>query len=265
MVILTYRIDYKNRPSIKIRPIFDVHFGNQWCDVKAFKKYISDADENTWFLGGGDLVDSIITSDIKRYKKSSDGTQSDAIINDSIEGIVEILKPIKERIIGLCHGNHEESILKYCSTDITRFISSALGVPQLGYSCLLRLLLSYEGARTRTVDIFISHGFGGGSRTTGGDITKYSKHAPNFEADIYMYGHVHKRQSISEDRLALCGGQLISKPKHIIIGGTFLKTLSNGISATYAEVRGFPPVSIGGVEIEIKPNNKWVDISVSDV
>jgi UDP-2,3-diacylglucosamine pyrophosphatase LpxH len=265
MVISTYRIDYKGRPSIKIRPIFDVHYGNQWCDVDAFKRFISEADENTWFIGGGDLLDSIIISDIRRYKKSSDATQSDAIINDSIDGMIEILRPIKDRVIGLGHGNHEENILKYCSTDITRFISTALGIRQLGYSCMTRLLLSYDGGRTRTVVLYQHHGFGGGSRTPGGDLTKYSKHAANYEADIYMYGHVHKRQTEPISRLSIHGRELISAPKHLVICGTFLKTLSDGIPATYAEVGGYPPVSIGGYEIGIKPNDKWVDISVSDV
>ena len=61
------------------------------------------------------------------------------------------------------------------------------------------------------------------------------------------------------------GTKLSAKPKYIYLCGTFLKTYSLTDEATYSEEKGFPPVSIGGINILLKPDsNKWLNIE-SDV
>ena len=111
MIILKKRIEYHYGETIKIKPIFDVHYGSNNCDVSKFKKYIEDYDENTYFIGGGDLLDSITVTD-PRYRKSNDSTSNDAVIDEQVNKMIEFLKPIKKRIIALGSGNHEDVDLK---------------------------------------------------------------------------------------------------------------------------------------------------------
>jgi hypothetical protein len=85
-----------------------------------------------------------------------------------------------------------------------------------------------------------------------------------WEADMFLYGHVHKRQSDKIDRISVVGTRLLPKPKYIYLCGTFLKTYSLTDEATYSEEKGYPPVSIGGVNIQIKPDQKWLTVE-SDV
>ena len=33
------KIEYKYGDTIKLKPFFDVHYGNTLCDIKAFKTY----------------------------------------------------------------------------------------------------------------------------------------------------------------------------------------------------------------------------------
>ena len=61
----------------------------------------------------------------------------------------------------------------------------------MGYSWWLRIKLSNDGGAGRTVDCYITHGFGGGTRTEGGSVTKYSKFADRFACDIFVAGHDH--------------------------------------------------------------------------
>lgn len=263
MIIHTYGINYKYGDVIKIKPIGDVHFGNKYCNKRAFKEFLADSDKKTYFLGIGDLMDCIIVSDQKRYQKHADASPTDTPLDYQIDGIYDILKPYANRIIGLGRGNHEDTIIKHCGTDPMKRLCEKLSCNYLGLSGLVRLSLTENKARGRSVIIRWHHGWGGGSRTQGADLTKYSKDTMYWDADIFLYGHVHRKQSDKVPRLGLCGNKLISKPKVIGICGTFLKTYSDTESSTYSELKGYPPVEIGGITVNIKPNFEsfvtWID------
>lgn len=257
MNIIERRINYKFGDIIKIRPFFDIHYGVKACDVSAFKKDLQNVDDDTYLIFGGDLLDSIHSRD-PRYRKSNDIYDGDAIIDNQINDMIKLLEPYKDRILGLMVGNHEDEITKRCGTNPTDRICKALNAPNLGYSGLFKLVLTEQGSRTRTIIIRFHHGYGGGSRTQGADLTKYSKDMQYFDADLFLYGHVHRRQVDEVPRLGLSGIRLIAKPKILCICGTYLKTYIQGNDPTYSEVKGYPPVSVGGVMVEIKPSGSWV-------
>ena len=262
MIVTTHKVNYTYGQSFNLKPIADVHLGASACDVKAFKEFLEDSDENTLFLGIGDLLDCIIVKDLKRYRKSSDDSLGDSIVDEQIDRAEELLKPYKDRIIGLGHGNHEDTIIKVCGTNPIKRLCKRLDVPFLGYSGLVRLLFSDTSktrkGRSRTVVIRYHHGWGGGSRTQGADLTKFSKDISYWDADVYLYGHVHRQQTDSVTRLGLSGETLISRPKILCICGTFLKTYLNSNNPTYSEIKGYPPVELGGVVVNIKPHRYWV-------
>lgn len=256
------RIDYKYGDIIKIKPIFDVHYGHNLCDLNAFKKYLEDSDDKTWFIGGGDFLDSIIVID-PRYRKSIDAFGGEEIIDEQVNGMVEILKPYKERILGLGIGNHEDTILRKYSTNPVKRMCAQLDVPYLGYSFFYKVVLNEKGSRIRTVIIRGHHGYGGGSRTQGADLTKFSRDVGYYDADIFLYGHVHRLQFDEVPRLSISGNKLISRPKTMIICGTFKKSLSMDNTVTWEETMGFPPTRIGGATINLRPTNSWVDVTVT--
>ena len=261
MIVYTHRIPYKYGQTIKIKPLGDWHWGNAYCDKKSAKAFLADGDDNTYFIGIGDLLDSVIIPD-KRYAKHVDDSESDAILDEQLDGILSVLEPYKDRIIGLGRGNHEDSVIKHCGTDLMKRLCESLGCSYLGFSGLVRLIFSEDGSRGRTVVIRWHHGWGGGSRTQGADLTKYSKDMAYWDADVFLYGHVHRLQSDRVPRMGLVGDRLISKPKVIGICGTFLKTYSRGTDSTYSEVKGYPPVDVGGLTLNIKPRKNWVEMKM---
>jgi len=261
MVITTYRIPYKYGQSINLKIIADIHLGARACDRKAFKKYLADSDDNTYFLGIGDLYDSIVVPD-KRYQKSTDSTEGDDIIDQQVDEGEDFLYPYKDRIIGLGTGNHEDTILVKAGTDMIARTCRRLDTNHLGWSGLIKLLFREKDGRGRTVTIRYHHGWGAGSRTEGGSLTKYSKDRKNWDADIFLYGHDHHRLAKELPRLSLVGKKLVAKPQHICLCGTFLRTYLEGKDATYGEKKGFDPVAIGGMDIIIKPTTDWVKIKV---
>jgi hypothetical protein len=126
------------------------------------------------------------------------------------------------------------------------------------------LRLEHEsGGKIRTIRIRGHHGWGGGSRTQGADITKFSNDVKFWEADLFLYGHVHKKQTDKIPRGEINNaGKFITRPKTMAICGTFLKTYSKGPTPTYSEIKGYPMVEIGGVVITITPNDDWCNIGV---
>jgi len=137
----------------------------------------------------------------------------------------------------------------------------ALDVPFSGYSCLIRLIFKpKDGGRSKNVIIRVHHGWGGGSRTQGADLTKFSRDVQYWDADLFLYGHVHRKQTDQIPRLGLDGDKLIAKPQTICICGSYLKTYSDSVSPSYSEKSGYPPVEIGGVVVKMKPKSKNVKI-----
>jgi len=261
MVITTYEIPYKNGQKFKLRPIFDVHLGNKACDSRKLRKDIDESDEDTYFLLGGDVMDSIIVKD-KRYRKSIDDVDGDPIIDRQLARAVEIFEPIKDRIIGIGSGNHEDAIVINSGTDPTQRLCDALGVSNLGYSGIVRLVFFQKGkkgtrGRSRTLMIRWHHGWGGGTRTQGGSITKYSKDVPYWEADLYLYGHDHRLQTDDVPRMVVKGDRLVAHPRRICLCGSYLKSYIIGkpSSVTYSEKFGFPPITVGGLTVQLSPDN----------
>jgi UDP-2,3-diacylglucosamine pyrophosphatase LpxH len=263
---LIYTVNYKYGDEIKIKPLMDLHKGAKTCDKKAFKEYIKDRDEKTYFLTNGDLWDMIFFND-KRFRPSGhDLTDSDDAIDQEIDEMAHDLDEIKDRIIAIGTGNHEDTVTKLCHTNPSKRLADKLGVPYMGYSWWLRLSLTEDGSRGRTVDFFLTHGFGGGTRTEGGSITKYSRFADRFLCDVMIVGHDHRLQYVKYPVLGIRGdkvAQLYGKSKAIVLGGSWKKTYGTGTSVSWEETKGFPAVHLGGAVIHVKPNNKWVDINVS--
>lgn len=265
MILYTYRIPYKYGQTIRLKPFFDSHIGHRYSDTKAIQKYLADSDENTYLLGGGDTIDAIITSDLKRYRKGDDATEGQAVIDEQVDYTERLVKDnFKGHIIGLMLGNHEGTILKKCGVNPIRHLCKSLDCKSLGRSCLIKLIFREEKGRGRTLMIYAHHGWGGGTRTVGGSITKYSKMLPYWEADIFLFGHDHKLDTHKESRLSMVGNKLISRPKRMYLCGTFLKTLSTTDEPTYSEEAGFPPVEIGGLNLSIRPDRDWLSIE-SDI
>ena len=262
MITKEKRIRYKYGDKFRLKPIADVHLGAVACDEQAFKAYLADSDDYTYFIGIGDLYDAIIVKD-PRYQKSSDKSGGDAVIDEQVDKGVEMLMPYKDKILGLGYGNHEMAVIKHSGTDMMKRTCRRLEVPELGYSGLFKLIFRMKTGAGRSVIIRYHHGWGGGSRTQGADLTKFSKDLAYWDADLFLYGHVHKRQDDEVPRLGLRGTKLIARPKTMVICGTFLKTYLDGSDATYSEVSGYPPTSIGGLNIDITPDtNGWVKIEV---
>jgi hypothetical protein len=266
MLVQTINIEYKYGDTFKLLPLSDLHYDgrgrNSLCDIQKLRKDLKErVDEKTIILGIGDWFGGILPSDVKRYRKAHDSASGENILDEQIDGLYEELSPYKEQIYAIGDGNHEDSILIHCGTDLIRRLIAKLNtdiqkpIIHLGYSWLLQLRFREIDGRSRTIVIRGHHGWGGGSRTEGADITKYSHDVKFWSADLFLYGHVHrlKLNDIEEGRIV---GDSSWKTflKRMVICGTYQKTYASTQSATYAEKKGFPPVTLRHPIIYLTPD-----------
>ncbi len=267
MYVDTVYIPYRKLDEqFKILPISDIHYGHKSCDVKKLKKDLSEkVDDHTIILGVGDWADSIVVPD-KRYRKDMDATESGAIIDEQLERLCEIFKPYSRQIYGIGDGNHEDVVNNKCGTQMMKRLCDMLATDDhkplwLGYSWILEIVFFIPSkdqmTQTRGVVIRGHHGWGGNTRTEGADITKYSHDVKFWQADLFLYGHTHKLKTNDVEQGVKVGKNgWRTQLKRMAVCGTYQRTYSNNQIPTWAEGKGFPPVSIRNPIIWCKPNWK---------
>ena len=272
MKVATINIEYDAGDRFKLLPLSDIHYDgkgrNSLCDMNKLRKDLRErVDEKTIILGIGDWFGGILPSDVKRYNKDHDAAAGNTILDEQVNGLAEELMPYREQIYAIGQGNHENSILLHCGTSLIERLIEKLNIGiqkpiiYMGYSWLLQLRFrkfkNDKHEMSRAIIIRGHHGWGGGSRTEGADITKFAHDVKFWQADLFLYGHVHrlKINDVEEGRI-IGDSNWKTFLKRMVVCGTYQKTYSNSTSATYAEIKGYPPVTLRHPIISLTPDRK---------
>lgn len=263
----------KFQNSFKLIPLFDMHIGAAACDENKLRKTIARINDtpDCYTIIGGDMADAILRQDMKRFMSGCANSEIQDALDDTLNittrQVVDFLKPLAEagKILGIMSGNHEISMQKHHSYNLTRAVCEALNavsevhIPNLGYSCLYRITL--EGSKTTTRRnwvLYCHHGFGGG-RKKGSSINNLIGLQESIEADCYIMGHDHKRIATRGTRLSITHKgepRLVARSVAFVRAGTYLKSyLGDGLT-TYSEQAGYPPVPTGSVLIDVSLGRK---------
>lgn len=258
MQIIHKEIFYSNQSeSFTFLPISDVHLGNYLCDEKQLHAHLAKhaVKDNTFIFTVGDISDSIIASDAKRYLKSHVDYDGDDILNDQAVRIKKIFEPYKEKIIAWGDGNHEDNIVKRCSYNISKDVATRLEAPYTGYVYMIHLSFQHKPkGKVSLLKIFCHHGWGGGSRTAGAVLTKYASHSLGVDADICCYAHDHRCLSDYNVIIGSSGMRAIEKKRYVVVCGSYLKTFSKTSSSSYSEKGGYRATAISSPIITIWPD-----------
>ncbi len=262
-----------------IRIIFwgDTHIGSSSSDIDAWSSILRQFrdDPNTYDICMGDVVDAIVGHDDKRWKlsqidKSIFAEQPnirvvDAILDWQIDQFVNIYvsswDPRKN--IAFLVGNHEEKAAKYHGSDVSarivreleRKMPSNTHIELLGVSGFITLSFDIAGGSYLSLMIYVHHGYGGSSRTIGGDLTKYEKGFTYYAGDVHAYGHVHKLIAVPYDyaRPDASRKKIVCANRWLLLTGSFHKSFSLNSKPNYSEEKGLPPRTLGAMLLEITP------------
>lgn len=190
----------KDVPFLTLYPIADVHWGAAECMEQEFRAYIKRiaSDPYAAVLLAGDLINNGIKSsktDVYKEKYPPDLQK---------EMMVELLEPIKDKIVAGVSGNHERRTAKESCQDVMKDIFTALQIKDRYEpdAAFIKISLGEKSnKKPATYMIFLTHGAGGGG-TLGAGITKQDGYQLTIEGvDISISGHTHKPAKVPSARL----------------------------------------------------------------
>jgi len=253
--------------KIKLVVFGDIHRDSPCCDEKKWKKFLkkckTEHDENTYYLCMGDendfMSDSERTTVCHKLHESTDDRLDRASLDD-VNSLADEMEFMRGHMAGVLHGNH---VWMYHSGDergmlSTEVLAKRLDTRCLGYVGYIRIRVSpSRGGTTRScVDIFASHGKGGGQLLGSpfNTVEKMSKIFPN--ADIYLMGHDHQRGSLPKTRLEIETGKngrlrVKERTQHFGRSGSFLMGWVEG-RPSYVVRTLYAPSDLGAIKYEIE-------------
>ncbi len=255
------------RTVIKLFCLGDIHAGTIHCVENKIKRKVQEITEtkNAYWVGMGDYAEFITPND-RRFdpaqKAVAEWVEQDNIAESQTKWIVDLFTPIKEKCWGLLYGNHEDSIRKFNHDNVQKNICERLGVDNLGFSCFLKVHFKRHG-NIKIYKCALTHG-ATSAITEGAKLMALMRWMKANDADIYAYGHCHDYMPKSLSRLAVSEtGKIKQKVSIGATTGSWFRTYTQGIIASYGEMKAYPPTEITAAVFTIDPEHDFIDVNRS--
>ena len=190
--IIPIKVDLPNSGNnLKLYVLSDVHLGSPQADIDATKKIINFIKDtpDCYCVLLGDILDTGL-------KNSKTDIYSETLsIADAQKLAVELLTPIKDKIIAMTPGNHENRVWREVGVDLSLWLAEKLGVQKVYRNNCIALSISFgkDGkGDTYRLNIFGQHGAYGGGRRLGAAMNALEDlDGIVANADIYIRAHTH--------------------------------------------------------------------------
>ena len=243
--------------DITIIPIADVHLGDELCNLKLLKKVLERIKEepNTYTIINGDLCNMALKNSKSNVYRDSLSPMQQVIKT------TELLEPIKDKILIIATGNHEDRTQKETDIDVTRLIARELGIEERYSNGWWYLYLTFgQDARKRPVTYGITgvHGYGGG-RKSGGKINRLEDMSQVVLADLYLMSHTHKPISTKNCMYIpyYQSKTLMKQEMYYLMTNSFLES-----DGGYAEKMGFPPSNTSITEAKLYSKKRKIKVTI---
>lgn len=192
------RIDLpRDLELVELHTFADEHIGDGHCDIKRLMERIEHVKNtpNAYCILNGDLLDNAT-------KTSIGDTYTQAFSPmEQLERAVKLFAPIKDKILCITHGNHENRTYKSEGINLSRLIADQLGLAPR-YTPTSAVLFIRVGEMTMKESrgsgnyrqicytLYVLHGSGGG-RKEGSKANRLAEMASIIDTDIYIHSHTH--------------------------------------------------------------------------
>lgn len=180
----------ENLEHIDVHLLGDWHIGDPLCDLVSVAEKLDEISNNpnAYCILGGDLCDMALRDsigDVHGAKLSPMG---------QVERVVSLIKPVREKVLCMVRGNHENRVYKSTGIDPLAFAASELGLGER-YSDTSALLFVQFGHDTKhggrmQYTMYVTHGAGSG-RKEGGKLQRLADLQNIIDCDIYCHNHTH--------------------------------------------------------------------------
>lgn len=185
------KADLPQFDTLEIYPLADVHTGDPQQDKKRLKQFMEEvlAKKNRYVIVNGDIINNAVRRGV------SDIYAEEMNPNEQIDVTVALLTPIKDRILCITEGNHENRTYKNDGILIMYQVAQRLGMADK-YSAGAYLLFVKFGKslgrndRKMPYAIYGKHGNGGG-RKVGAKAIRLIEMSEVIDADVFLVSHTH--------------------------------------------------------------------------
>lgn len=188
--LITYR--FHDKHNITIYPIADIHLGAAEFKEGAWREFCTRilSEEHSYITLGGDLLNNGI--------KSSVSNVYDEIMRprEAKKLMVEMLAPLRDKILCAVSGNHERRTSKEADQDIVYDIMCKLDIEDRFRENLAFVKIQFGEKRSKGQDnptyvLAVTHGAGGGM--TGAAVNRAERFGYAIDGvDAIILGHTHK-------------------------------------------------------------------------
>lgn len=236
----TIKIDLpKEVEEIELHTFADEHIGDENCDIARLRDRIRYVQEtpNAYCVLNGDLMDNATRTSVGDIYRNSCNPMK------QIETAVELFRPIKDKILCVTHGNHEERTYRKEGIDLSKIVAAELGLfdRYTQTSALIFLRVGWDAHNTApcSYSIYILHGSGGG-RKEGAKAIRLADMASVVDADIFIHSHTHLPMVMKQ------GYFRTNKNKASVrfVERLFVNTAANLAYGGYGEAAEFKPASM---------------------
>ena len=159
------------------------------CDFNLIKETLECIQNtpNAFVILNGDLMDTAICSSI------GDTYGANLQPMEQLKMCVKLFEPIKDKILCILPGHHENRTYKSDGIDMTALMAAQLGLSERYTDTTALLFLRFghnDKGRKVCYTIYTTHGSGGG-RKEGGKINRLADLATIVDADVYIHSHTH--------------------------------------------------------------------------
>ena len=243
--------------TLELHTFADEHLGDEHSDLKRLLsriEYVKNTP-NAFCILNGDIIDNAT--------KTSIGDTYTQVFNpmEQLAKAVEIFEPIKDKILCITHGNHENRTYKKEGINLSSLMAKQLGL-DAKYTPTSAVVFirfgkgSAASTRNRKVcyTIYVLHGSGGG-RKEGAKAIRLADMASIIDTDIYIHSHTHlpmvMKQAFHRIDTANSAVALVDK--------LFVNTAANLKYGGYGEAGEFKPSSKDTPIIYLSGNKKYFE------
>ena len=178
--------------NIKLYVLSDAHIGDSNADLQTLRnivEFIKTTPECYCVLLGDILNTATKNSKSDIYSESLN-------IMEAQKLALEILSPIKDKIIAMTPGNHENRVWRDVGVDLSLWLAEKLGLQDKYRNNGVALTISFGkdiNGRTYRLNVFGQHGGYGGGRKLGAAMNALEDlDGIVGNADIYIRAHTHQ-------------------------------------------------------------------------
>lgn len=232
---------------VELHVFADEHIGDEHSDIKRVMQRIDDVknNPNAYCILNGDIMDNATKTSI------GDTYTQEFNPMKQLEKAVFFFSPIKDKILAVTHGNHENRTYRKEGINLSALIAAQLGLSDrythtsamifLRFGKISRGTKEQNGSgevRKMCYTIYALHGSGGG-RKEGAKAIRLADMASIVDADIYIHSHTHLPMVMKE------AFHRVDKQNSTvsIVDKLFVNTASNLDYGGYGEAGEFKPSS----------------------